>query len=212
MAEEMNASSRLVDDEISQLFPDAHCELRYRTELELLVAVMLSAQTTDEAVNQTTLSLFQTYRTVDDYANADLADLEQGLRHLGLYKTKANYLKSTCLAIRERFGGVIPADQSALESLPGVGRKTANVFLSEWFHLPRFAVDTHVHRVSLRLGFANQEDSLLLVEQKLMDAFPADRWTDLHHKFIFFGRYFCTAKRPKCAQCPLVSICLKPFL
>jgi endonuclease-3 len=212
MAEKMTPDARFIYMEISRLFPDAHCELNYSNELELFIAVMLSAQTTDKSVNAVTEMLFLKYPTIDAYAKGPLSDLENDLCHLGIYKNKAKHIQSACQILRERFQGVIPSLQSDLESLPGVGRKTADVFLSEWYHLPRIAVDTHVRRVSLRLGLAFPTDSLLVIEEKLMSVFPSDQWIDLHHKLIFFGRYFCTAKHPSCLKCPLISICLKPFL
>lgn len=202
----------LIREEITKLFPEARCELHYSTDIELLIAIILSAQTTDESVNRVTNELFQKYHSVDEYAASSLEDLENIIRHLGLYKNKAKFIKQTAIAIRARFGGLIPSEQDLLESLPGVGRKTANVYLSEWHHIPRIAVDTHVSRVSVRLGLAEKEDSVEQIEQKLMKAFEERYWIEMHHKLIFFGRYFCMAKKPKCTECPLLSICKKPLL
>jgi endonuclease-3 len=212
MAKKMTVPTEFIRAEITKLFPEARCELHYSTNLELLIAIILSAQTTDESVNKTTPNLFRKYHTVSDYAEAPLQDIEEAIRHLGLYKNKAAFIQKTCILLRDRFNGVIPASQEDLEKLPGVGRKTANVYLSEWHHLPRIAVDTHVSRVSVRLGLAEENDSPEQIEQKLMKQFPEKDWIDTHHKFIFFGRYFCTAKRPNCHQCPLLSICKKPLL
>ena len=196
--------------ELTALYPEARCALRYETDLELLVAVILSAQTTDEAVNAATPALFSRFRTVDDYAEAELLELESFLRHLGLYQNKARYLRDACREIRSRFGGIIPATRAELESLPGVGRKTADVFLAEWHHVPGIAVDTHVHRVSWRLGFSAREDSPSAVSEKLMAVFPQDRWISLHHKMIFFGRDLCRARIPACRECPFRDFCREP--
>jgi len=207
----MTPDAGRIEAEISRLFPDARCELRYSNSYELLMAIMLSAQTTDESVNRITPGLFSAYRTVNALAEAPLFAIEEKILHLGLYKNKARFLRETCREIRDRFGGVIPSTQAELESLPGVGRKTANVYLAEWHHIPRIAVDTHVHRISLRLGFAEEKDSLETVERRLMDAFPPERWIEMHHKLIFFGRYFCRAKNPSCPNCPLLDLCQKPL-
>lgn len=197
--------------EITKLFPLAACELRHSNALELMVAIMLSAQTTDQAVNQVTLNLFQKYQTLEDYIHVPLLELESDLRHLGLYKNKSKNIKKMAEMIQNEYLGEFPNDQEALESLPGVGRKTANVFLAEWFHEPRIAVDTHVQRISTRLGLAEKSDSPEKVEQKLMMIFPKTKWIDAHHKMIFFGRYFCKAIKPQCSDCPFIKICTTPF-
>lgn len=196
--------------ELTALYPEARCALHFGTALELLVAVILSAQTTDEAVNAATPALFSRFRTVEEYAEAPLPELESFLRHLGLYQNKARYLRDACREIRSRFGGTIPATRAELESLPGVGRKTADVFLAEWHHVPGIAVDTHVHRVSWRLGFSDPGDSPAAVSEKLMAVFPEDRWISLHHKMIFFGRDLCRARIPACGKCPFREFCREP--
>ncbi len=198
--------------EISTLFPEAHCELNYDSDLHLLMAIMLSAQTTDASVNRVTPALFAQYRTTSDLAHGKLEDIESIIKYLGLYKNKARNLKAMGLMILNIYDGKIPKTQEELESLPGVGRKTANVFLSEWHKIPRIAVDTHVKRVSHRLGLALESDSPEKVEAKLMKLFPEEIWIELHHKLIFFGRYFCKAKKPECKKCPLLPICKKPIL
>ena len=197
---------------IRLMYPEAQCELEYQKEHELLIAVMLSAQTTDEAVNRVTPDLFETYPTIEDFANAKQTDLESVLRHLGLFRNKARNIIRTSKMIIKKFDKRIPDSQKELECLPGVGRKTANVFLSEWHHKPRIAVDTHVSRVSKRLGLAGKGDSPKQIEAKLKDVYPEDVWIDLHHKFIFFGRYFCTSRKPKCQACPLLDRCKYPVL
>lgn len=190
-----------------EMFPDARCVLNHSNNLELLVAVMLSAQTTDESVNKLTSHLFQKYKTVDDYANASLPELESDLHSIGLYRNKAKNIKAMAVALQARFNGVVPASHDALISLPGVGRKTANVVMAEGFGYPAIAVDTHVERISKRLGFAKPEDTVLTVEKKLMKTIPKNRWIKTHHQMIFFGRYHCKAMSPHCKECPLVDIC-----
>lgn len=190
-----------------EMFPDARCVLNHSNNLELLVAVMLSAQTTDESVNKLTSHLFQKYKTVDDYANASLSELESDLHSIGLYRNKAKNIKAMAVALQTRFNGVVPASHDALISLPGVGRKTANVVMAEGFGYPAIAVDTHVERISKRLGFAKPEDTVLTVEKKLMKTIPKNRWIKTHHQMIFFGRYHCKAMSPHCKECPLVDLC-----
>lgn len=190
-----------------EMFPDARCVLNHSNNLELLVAVMLSAQTTDESVNKLTSHLFKKYKTVDDYANASLSELESDLHSIGLYRNKAKNIKAMAVALQARFNGVVPASHDALISLPGVGRKTADVVMAEGFGYPAIAVDTHVERISKRLGFAKPEDTVLTVEKKLMKTIPKNRWIKTHHQMIFFGRYHCKAMSPHCKECPLVDIC-----
>lgn len=190
-----------------EMFPNARCVLNHSNNLELLVAVMLSAQTTDESVNKLTSHLFQKYKTVDDYANASLSELESDLHSIGLYRNKAKNIKAMAVALQARFNGVVPASHDALISLPGVGRKTANVVMAEGFGYPAIAVDTHVERISKRLGFAKPDDTVLTVEKKLMKTIPKNRWIKTHHQMIFFGRYHCKAMSPHCKECPLVDIC-----
>lgn len=190
-----------------EMFPDALCVLNHSNNLELLVAVMLSAQTTDESVNKLTSHLFQKYKTVEDYANASLSELESDLHSIGLYRNKAKNIKTMAQALQTRFNGVVPASHDALISLPGVGRKTANVVMAEGFGYPAIAVDTHVERISKRLGFAKKDDTVLIVEKKLMKTIPKNRWIKTHHQMIFFGRYHCKAMSPHCKECPLVDIC-----
>ncbi|HAQ55826.1 MAG TPA: endonuclease III [Acholeplasmatales bacterium] len=197
--------------ELGRLFPEAKCELRYVRQIDLLVAVMLSAQTTDAAVNAATPALFAMYPDAAAYAAAPEGKIEETIRHLGLFRAKAKNIRAAATIIALD-GGVIPNNQDYLERLPGVGRKTANVFLSEWYHVPRIAVDTHVGRVAYRLGFAPKGDDPAKTERRLMEVFPAERWSDLHHKMIFFGRYFCTARKPSCGICPFVGCCVEPRL
>lgn len=194
-------------DVMEELFPDAHCELNFTNEFELVLAVLLSAQTTDKSVNKLTAQLFQKYKTPEDYLEVTLEELEQDLRTIGLYRSKAKNIQALCRLLIEEYQGVVPHIFEELVKLPGVGRKMANVVLSVGFNVPRIAVDTHVERVSKRLGFAKADDTVLEVEHKLMKLIKEDRWSKSHHLMIFFGRYHCTAKNPKCETCPLFTNC-----
>ena len=194
----------------NEMYPNAKCELNHTNGLELLIAVMLSAQTTDKSVNILTNLLFKKYQSLDDYINADIIDLEQDLRRIGLYKNKAKNVQKMCYILKNEFNSIVPSSQEKLESLPGVGRKTANVVLSVWYNVPRIAVDTHVDRVSKRLKLAFNTDNVRQVEEKLMRKIPKNKWADTHHKMIFFGRYHCTARRPKCENCKLKELCRYP--
>lgn len=199
-------------DQIEQVFPDAHCELNHETPFQLLVAVVLSAQTTDASVNRVTPALFEKWPDSKSLANAELKDVEECLKTLGLYRSKAKNIISLSKDLEEKFDGVVPSTYKELESLAGVGRKTANVVRSVAFDIPSLAVDTHVDRVSKRLGLAKPADTVLQVEQKLRRKISRDRWNQAHHDLIFFGRYLCTARNPKCKECPLVSVCKKERL
>lgn len=203
---------KTIQSTLEQLYPHAECELMHHSALELLVAVMLSAQTTDAMVNRVTPNLFLKYRTPEDYVNTPLETLENDLKRIGLYKNKAKNLQAMMRQLLSQHKGEVPNDQAALEALAGVGRKTANVVLSVWFHEPRFAVDTHVIRVSKRLKLAYLKDDPLKIETKLMRKFPRESWSKLHHQFIFFGRYHCKAKAPLCEDCPLQSECRYPHI
>lgn len=195
-----------------EMFPNAQCELVHNNGFELLIAVMLSAQTTDKSVNQLTTKLFQKYHTPQDYLDVSLSELEQDLKRIGLYKNKAKNIQKMCTMILNDFDGQVPSSQDELERLPGVGRKTANVVLSVWYDVPRIAVDTHVERVSKRLKLAYLKDSVRTVEEKLMRKIPKNKWSDTHHKMIFFGRYHCTARNPHCEHCSLQELCRYPHI
>ena len=203
----MRNSSKLIIDSLNDLFPDAHCELIHRNDFELLVDVVLSAQTTDERVNSVTPELFEKYPDAYALANAELSDVECIIKPIGLYHNKAINIIKLANVLCEKYDGQVPSDRKDLESLPGVGRKTANVILNNCFDVPAFAVDTHVSRVSKRLDIAEEEDDVKVIEEKLMTYFPEDKWGKLHHQFIFFGRYKCKAVKPDCTDCPLKKIC-----
>lgn len=198
----------IILDALETMFPDAKGELDHRNDFELLVAVVLSAQTTDIAVNKVTKKLFEYYPTPYDLANAKTEHVESLLNSIGLFRNKAKNIINLSKILVDRHQGLIPSDRSMLESLPGVGRKTANVVLSIAFNIPAIAVDTHVARVSKRLGLAELDDSVLTIEKKLMKSFPKEVRQKLHHQMIFFGRYHCLAKKPKCSGCPLFDICI----
>lgn len=198
----------IISKTLDHMFPHAKVELRYANTFELLVAVVLSAQTTDVAVNRVTPELFLNYPTPHDLKQAPLASVEQIIKSIGLYRNKAKHIVELAKVIDETYGGIVPNDRDQLERLPGVGRKTTNVVLSNAFQVPAFAVDTHVARVSIRLGLANKQDSVFEIEQKLMKHFPESEWLRLHHQMIFFGRYHCHAKQPKCFECPLFDLCV----
>lgn len=194
-------------DMMRKLYPNAHCELNHSNAFELTIAVLLSAQTTDVGVNKITPHLFAKYKSPADYLAVPLTELENDLRAIGLYKTKAKNIKKLCELLITDYQGKIPNTYNDLIRLPGVGRKTANVVLSVWFGIPRLAVDTHVERISKRLKFVRLKDNVLEVEERLMYLLPETMWSDAHHAMIFFGRYHCTAKQPKCLDCPLSDSC-----
>lgn len=200
-------NSTLIKKTLDQLFPDAHCELNHATNFELLVAVVLSAQTTDKNVNTVTPELFKKYPDAYSLSKAKLKDVERIIKKIGLYHNKSINVINLSKKLVEDFDGEVPSNREDLESLPGVGRKTANVILSNCFNYPAFAVDTHVSRVSKRLNIASSEDDVMQIEEKLMSTFPKKDWGKLHHQFIFFGRYKCKAKNPECLDCPLKKIC-----
>lgn len=204
----MNAATvRHILDTMAAMFPDAHCELNHENAFELTVAVLLSAQCTDETVNKVTADLFQKYKSPADYLAVPLEELEQDIRRIGLYRNKAKHIQNMCRILIDQYGGDVPQEHDQLVTLPGVGRKTANVVVSNAFGVPAIAVDTHVERVSKRLGLAGWDDSVLEVEKKLMKRVPRDEWTITHHRFIFFGRYHCKAQNPQCEVCPLLDVC-----
>ncbi|MGX9844995.1 endonuclease III [Streptococcus iniae] len=193
---------------IGEMFPEAKGELVWQTPFQLLIAVILSAQTTDKAVNKVTPLLWAKYPEIEDLAAANLSDGENCLRTIGLYKNKAKNIIKTANLILQQFHGELPKTHKELESLPGVGRKTANVVLGEVYGIPGIAVDTHVARVSKRLAISAQDADVSEIEADLMKKIPKKDWVITHHRLIFFGRYHCLAKNPKCDICPLQSYCL----
>lgn len=198
---------RHILDTIGAMFPDARCELNHTNPFELTIAVLLSAQCTDETVNKVTATLFRKYKRPEDYLAVPLSELEQDIRRIGLFRNKAKNIQSLCRMLIENYGGQVPGKHEELVKLPGVGRKTANVVVSNAFGVPAIAVDTHVERVSKRLGIAKDDDSVLEVEKKLMELVPREEWTLTHHRLIFFGRYHCKAQNPACEGCLLADGC-----
>lgn len=194
-------------DKMGEMFPDAHCELNHSNPFELVIAVALSAQCTDVLVNKVTKSLFQKYKKPEDYLAVSLEELQNDIRSIGLYRNKAKNIQKLCHMVLDKYDGEIPKDRDELINLPGVGRKTANVVVSVAYDIPAIAVDTHVERVSKRLGICRWKDSVLEVEQTLMKKVPKDEWSVTHHRMIFFGRYHCKAQNPQCEVCPLLGLC-----
>lgn len=189
-----------------ELFPHASCELIYHKDYELVIAVMLSAQTTDKSVNKVTPILFSRFPTLEDLASAPLIEIEACIQSLGMYHQKAKHIQAIAKGLLE-MGGKVPQDKEALMSLSGVGNKTANVVRAELFHIPEMPVDTHVARISKRLGFASSSDSVLTIEKKLRKEIPEERYILTHHQMIHFGRYFCKAISPQCSACKIQDLC-----
>ena len=198
----------LIIDELNKLYPNAVCELYYKKDYELLLAVMLSAQTTDKKVNAVIKDLFIKYDTLDKLDGLSIEQLEGIIKPIGLYKNKAKHFKDIVKRVKEDYG-YVPNDRKYLESLPGVGRKTTNVVLSNIYNEPLFAVDTHVNRVSKILGIAKDGDDVLTVEKKLYKYFPKDKVGKLHHQFVLFGRYICKSRNQECDKCPFIGKCKK---
>ncbi|MDU1850953.1 MAG: endonuclease III [Enterococcus durans] len=194
-------------EKMYQMFPEAHGELQHNNPYELLIAVILSAQATDVSVNKATPALFEAFPTPEDLAAASVEEIIPKIKTIGLYRNKAKNIKACAQQLIENFGGQVPTTREALVSLPGVGRKTANVVLGDAFGIPAIAVDTHVERVSKRLRICKLNASVLEVEETLMRKIPEDLWVKTHHTLIFFGRYHCTARNPRCEVCPLLDIC-----
>lgn len=184
-------------DILSQVFPSPRSELDYQDEFQLLIAVILSAQTTDVAVNKVTPPLFQAYPDPYALSQAEKEDVMEYLKTIGLYKNKSRFIIATSKKLVEDFNGQVPQTRKELMTLPGVGRKTANVVLAEAFNIPAIGVDTHVERVSKRLGWAEEGDSVLQVEKRLMELIPKDRWKEAHHQILLLGRYHSTARNSR---------------
>ena len=197
----------LVMNYLDELFPNAHCELNYTKDYELLIAIVLSAQTTDIRVNKVTKVLFNKYKSLEELSNANISDIENIIKEIGTFKKKSIFIKEISKRLVKEQNGIVPNDRTYLETLPGVGRKTVNVFLSEYYNISAIAVDTHVERVSKRLGFTPEKYTVQEVEKKLMKLLPKERWIKTHHQFIFFGRYHCKAIKPNCINCKLQELC-----
>lgn len=196
------------NEKLDIMIPDAKCELNYNRGYELLIAVVLSAQCTDKRVNQVTSVLFSNY-DLYGLAKANKKDIENIIKSVGSFTKKSDYIIKIAQSLVDNYNGVVPNDREYLESLPGVGRKTANVVLSTLFDVPAIAVDTHVERVSKRLKIARKSDSVLNIEKKLMKIIPKELWSRTHHQMVLFGRYICKAKKPLCNECLFNDEC--PF-
>ena len=194
---------------LDEIFPNVGCELNYNKDYELVIAVMLSAQTTDISVNKVTPILFDRYKTLEELAAANLFDVEEIIHSIGLYKNKAKNAIAIAQALVNDYGGVIPSDKNELQKLPGVGNKTAGVIRAEIFRIPDLPVDTHILRISKRLKLVDSKADPLNTEIKLKKLFPEEKWIKLHHQLIHFGRYFCTARNPQCEKCKLCAFCNK---
>ena len=201
----MKMNKNLIINEFDKHFNDPKCELEYTKDYELLLSVMLSAQTTDKSVNMVTRELYKKYDTLDKLDTLTLDEIDNYIRSIGLHKTKSKYFKEIITKIKEI--GYVPNDREFLESLSGVGRKTASVVLGILFDIPSFAVDTHVYRVSKRLGITTMKDDVLKTEIKLKKYFDEDEWNRINSQMVLFGRYICTSKNPKCDICHLKNIC-----
>jgi len=198
--------ARRINRELAKMYPDVRTELNFTTPLELLVATILSAQTTDKLVNQVTPVLFSRYRTAADYAAADRGELEKIIQATGFFRAKASSLIGLGQALCDRYGGEVPGKQKDLVTLPGVGRKTANVVLGDAFGVPGITVDTHFGRLARRFGWTTQEDPVK-VEQEVGALFPRKEWTLLSHRLIWHGRRVCHSRRPACGACGIGRLC-----
>lgn len=198
-----------IEEYLDELFPNPKCELNYSNDYELLIAIMLSAQSTDKRVNQCTEVLFKKYKTLKELSTVSVEKIENIIRPVGSFHKKSGYLKQIVTTLLNEYDGKVPTDREILESFPGVGRKTTNVFLSEFYNYPAIAVDTHVNRVSKRLKLAFYSDDVINVEKKLMKKFKKEEWAKRHLQMVLFGRYYCKAVKPMCSNCKLKDICIE---
>lgn len=203
----MTDKCKAIKSYLDEILPDAKCALNYNKDYELVIAVMLSAQTTDKAVNNVTNNLFNKYKTLEEFAKANLFDVEKEIQKLGMYKVKAKNIIGICSDLLNKFNGCVPSQKELLVTLPGVGNKTANVVRAELFNIPEIAVDTHILRISKRLELANEDDTPLEVEHKLRKLFKEEQYIKLHHQLIWFGRTVCKAKNPNCNECKIRNFC-----
>ena len=197
----------LIEEYLDELFPNPKCELNYSKDYELLIAVVLSAQATDKSVNLVTPILFKKYPNLKALKEANIDDIIDIIRPIGTFNRKALYIKEIASLLDEKYNDVVPSSREELESFPGVGRKVANVILSEWFKESAIAVDTHVDRVSKRIGIAKNNDDLLSVEKKLQKLFDEKDWGRRHLQLVLFGRYKCKSQKPLCEGCKFKDIC-----
>ena len=191
---------------LSKKIPDSRVALRSSNPFELLIATILSAQCTDAKVNQVTVALFKKYRSAEEYSKASLTELEENIRPTGFYRNKAKSIQKCCQELAARFGGEVPRTLEELVTLPGVGRKTANVILGNAFGIPGIVVDTHVHRVSRRIGLTRNEDPTK-IEFDLMEIVPKEEWIHFSNLLVWHGRRTCVARKPLCERCPIRKLC-----
>lgn len=196
---------------LNEIIPNPVCELNYNKDYELLLAVMLSAQTKDARVNKVTKVLFNKYDSLKKLKEANIKDIENIIKELGNYHKKSEAIINIAKILDEKYNGKVVNNRKVLENLPMVGRKTTNVVLSELFNEPTIAVDTHVERVSKRLGLVKKDDDVIKIEEKLKRKFDKKIWSKLHKQFVLFGRYYCTSKKPSCNKCKLQIYCKKEF-
>jgi endonuclease-3 len=199
-------AAQRVMEKLAAAYPDAKCALNFRNPFELLIATMLSAQSTDVRVNKVTARLFEKYRSPEDYAAISPEILQEEIKELGLFRSKAENIVAACRMLLDQYGGQVPASQEELVKLPGVGRKTANVVVSNAFGVPALAVDTHVARVSNRIGLADS-DNPQVIERQVCSLLPREQWSQAHHWLIHHGRQVCAARKPRCEVCPVQAEC-----
>lgn len=203
----MMKNSDIFENYLDEMFPNPICELKYSNDYELLIAIMLSAQSTDKRVNLVTPVIFSKYNTLELLSRAEISDLEDIIRPVGSFRKKALYTREIARILVSEYNGIVPTDRDKLLKFPGVGRKTINVFLSEFYNVPAIAVDTHVERVAKRVGLAKPIDNVLKVEEKLQKKIKRELWGKRHLQMVLFGRYHCKAVKPECGNCKLINIC-----
>lgn len=194
---------------LDYLYPNPKCELIYHNDYELLIAIVLSAQTTDARVNTVTPILFSRFDNLEKLKNANVNDVELILKPIGSFRKKARYVIDIARILVDKYNCKVPCDRNELINFPGVGRKTVNVFLSEFYNFPAIGVDTHVERISKRLKLAKKNDSVLVIEKKLMKKFPRNEWGKRHLQMVLFGRYHCKAIKPECDHCKIRNLCIE---
>ena len=203
----MTKKYKIIEEYLDELFKEPKCELNYFNDYSLLIAIMLRAQTTDKRVNEVTKELFGKYHNLEELKNASFNDLKEIIRPLGNYTKKAFNVKEIARILYDNYDSKVPREREILESFPGVGRKTVNVFYGEFLNIPSIAVDTHVTRVTKRLNLVKEEDSVLEIEKKLMKNIKKENWAKRHLQLVLFGRYHCLSKKPNCDNCKLKDIC-----
>lgn len=202
----MKKNTLLIEEYLDELFLNPKCELNYNKDYELLIAVMLSAQTTDKGVNKVTSILFNKYDSLEKLSNANIEDIKEIIKPIGNFNKKSKNIIEIAKILLDKFNGIVPKTHENLEILPGVGRKTANVVLGELYNIPTFPVDTHITRVANRLNLVKSDDPLI-IEKKLQKTFNKENWVKLHKQLVLFGRYHCKAIKPNCNNCKLKDIC-----